>query len=308
MAKKSNLQFEIKKFLNDANILFAVDTPKKFPKLFLPELPFDRQLLNLSPLYRESRKLYLQLGGKFSARVCSTMRGLSAQDIFKDEIEYTPAASEMQWFKDFGHNMSDANEEIAALIRFTEISIFHEQNHRVIWRLLPPTPDKKEDVCRYLNFAESLVVNLDMALGDQLGVKLSETFERMRIIYHPSGNDEFNKKSKAEYRKYLLAILATTYYALEILHNDDIPKAVDYVLPGQKATNRVAVRRGLQLSELFSRVTNPEWQNIYWQSSQKKLTKIQANSKEDTLYLPTDPLDLEEEFVIAHRVFDYFGL
>ncbi len=311
MAKKiikTNSRDDIKNFLEDANTILAVPAKKRYSNLLLSESPFDLQLLNLSSLYRLSRQMYLALGGKFSARLCSTMRGLSAQDLFKDEIDYTPALSEILWFRDFGHEVSDADEEITALMRFTEISLFHEQNHRVIWRLLPPVPDDQEDICRYLNFAESLVVTLDMALGDQLGLELSETFERMKAIYHPAGEDNYVKKSKAEYRRYLLAILTTTYYALETLHNDDIPAAVDYVLPGQKKVNKVAVKRAMQLSELFTRVTNPQWQSIYWSVGQKKLKKLQGKTKEDVLYLPLDPLDLEEEYIIANRIFDQFGL
>lgn len=310
MAKNSNLNAknEVRNFLKNANTLFAIPAPLKYPKLVVNELPFDLQLLNTSSLYRKSRQLYLKLGGKFSSRICSTMRGLSSQDLFKDDIDYSPALSELLWFRDYGHNVSDAIEQIAALIRFTEISIFHEQNHRVIWRLLPPIPESQYEIFRYFNFAESLVVTLDMALGDQLGRKLSAIFERMKIIYHPGGEDGYAAKSKAEYRKYLLVILTTTYYALETLHNDDIPKAVDYVLPGQKQINRVAVKRALQLSELFTRVTNPQWQNIYWKIGQKKLRRLQKNSKEASLCLPKDPLDLENEFLIADRIFEYFGL
>jgi hypothetical protein len=311
MAKKKNslnVQTDVQKFIQHTNLLFAVPTPKKYSQLLLHELPFDLQLLNLSSLYRASRKMYLQLGGVFSPRLCSTMRGLSAQDLFQDDIDYTPSLSEFQWFRDFGHHVSDADEELAALFRFSEISIYHEQNHRVIWRLLPPIPEEQADITRYFNFAESLVVTLDMALGDQLGKKLSNSFEKMKVIYHPSGLDAYSEKSKPEYRPYLLAILATTYYALEVMHNDDILAAVNYVLPNQKPINRAAVKRGLQLSELFTRVTNPEWQSIYWKIGQKKLRQLQANSKEDALYLPTDPLDLEEEFILAHRVFDYYGL
>ena len=312
MAKKTSvkqkLKKEVKNFIEDANLLFAVPTLQKLPKLVVSELPFDVQLLNLSSLYRQSRKLYLKLGGVFSPTLCSTMRGLSTHDLFKNKIEYTPALSELNWLREFGYQVSGADEQIYSLMQFTEISIFHEQNHRIIWRELPPVPEEKEDVQRYLNFAESLVVSLDMALGDQLGVKLSQAFERMKVIYHPGEKDSPKIGSKAEYRKYLLAILASTYYALEGMHYDDVPAAVDYVLPGQKSLNRKAVKRALGLSELFVRVTNPVWQDLYWKSGQQKLRKIQAGDKADTFYLPADPLDLEEEFVVALRIFDHFGL
>ena len=55
---------EVKNFLKDANTLFAIATPQKYPKLVVAELPFDLQLLNSSHVYRESRKQYLALGGK----------------------------------------------------------------------------------------------------------------------------------------------------------------------------------------------------------------------------------------------------
>lgn len=310
MAKKVKppVDSSINNFLSDARMLFALPIAKKYALLLLPEYPFDLQLLNSSSVYRQSRKLYLDLGGQFYPRMCSTLRGLSAQDLFKDEINYSPAMSELTWFVNDGHVFSDSAEEIAALIRFTEISIFHEQNHRVIWRLLPPIGSEPADICRYLNFAESLVVSLDMAMSDQLGSKVSSAFERMKIIYHPGGKDKYSRKPNKDYRNYLLAILATTYFAMETMHDDDILNAVNYVLPGQKSINLVAVQRALQLSELFTRVTNPEWQKINWRSGQKKLSKLQMDVKEKPLHLPNDPLDLDTEFEFAHRVFDHFGV
>ncbi len=299
---------EVKSFLVDAKAVFALPVDQKYSKLVVNELPFDFQLLSLSSLYRRSRNLYLELGGTFLPRMCSTMRGLSAQDLFKDEIDYSPALSELLWFQEFGHQVSDAHDEITALLRFTEISIFHEQNHRVIWRLLPHVPHEPNEIYRYFNFAESLVVTLDLAFSDQLGRNLSNAFERMKMIYRPGGEDGYHKKSKSEYRKYLLALLTTTYYALETLHNDDILAAINYVLPGQKTINKVAVKRGLQLSELFTRVTNPQWQSIYWKMGYQKLKKLQVKSKKEVLLLPKDPLDLESEFQIALKVFDHFGL
>jgi hypothetical protein len=305
---KNRKAAEVKTFVKDARVLFALPVPKKHTSLLLHEVPFDLQLLNSSAIYRSSRQLYFALGGAFSPRVCSTMRGLSTQDLFKDEIEYTPSLSEMKWLQEFGHQVSDAHEEMTSLLRFSEISLFHEQNHRVIWRLLPPVPENQADVRRYLNFAESLVVTLDMVLGDQLGPVISETFERVKIIYHPSGRDSYVEKPKAEYRKYLRAILTATYYALEHMHKADILKAVNYVLPNQEIINKAAVKRALQLSEIFTHVTNPQWQSLYWQDGQQKLKKLQRKSKEAQFCLPADPLDLEFEFRIADRVFNYFGL
>lgn len=298
----------IKSVVTDLNYLTSLPTSNSYKKMALSEHPFDLLLLSLSPLYRQSRELYTELGGTFYPRVCSTMRGLSAQDLLKDEIDYTPSKAEWTWFREFGHNVADSSLELSALMRFNEISLFHEQNHRVIWRILPPPPKERRDLSRYLNFAESLVVALDLALGDQLGRKISGAFERLKLIYRPGGHDDWHKKSKKIYRQYLMATLCTTYYTLETLHPDDILGAVNYILPGQKAMNKVAVHRGLQLSELFTRVTNPEWQKKYWKEIYLKLSHLKANSKEKPLYLPEDPLDLEDEFAIMNYAFDIYGL
>jgi hypothetical protein len=307
LAKKKPGQKEIKSFLKDVSAVFAVPTPKKYPELLVDELPFDLQLLNASSVYRKSRKLYLSLGGQYKPSICSTMRGLSTQDLFKDEIHYSPSLSEWVWFRDFGHTMSDADEEMAALSRFSEISIFHEQNHRIIWRIISPAAAnfERQDFFRYYNFAESLVVTLDLIFADQLGKKLSQSLENLKVIYRPGGVDGFYRKSKNEYVQYLLAVLAGTYYTMERMHSADVLKAVDYVLPGQKSTNKAAVKRAGELSEIFTEVTNPQWQSIYWKSGAAKLRKIQ-DLNEVPLYLPEDPLDLEEEFSIAKHVFATF--
>jgi hypothetical protein len=307
-SSKPENKSEVKNFLKDVELLCALPNSRKYGKLFLEEYPFDKQLLNVSRLYRESRKLYLSLGGTYVQRVSSTMRSLSAQDLFKDEIDFTPSFSELLWFKDHVHEVADPEAEIEALSRFNEISLFHEQNHRVLWRLLPPAPTEERDLCRYLNFAESLVVTLDLALGDELGGKLSPVFERLKVIYRSGGEDNWLEESKEVYRNYLLSLLCSTYYLLELINPEDILKAVDYVFPGQKKMNKQAFLRALDLSELFTRITNPQWQERYWQQAQKKLEKMHIKSQEQPLYLPEDPLDLEEEFVIARRVFDYYGL
>ena len=298
----------LKSFLKDLHLLLRLPTIKKYKNISIPEYPFDLQLITASAIYRQSRKSYLKLGGVFSPRLTSTMRGLSAQDLFKSEIDFTPALSEMQWFYTQYHEVVDPYEEMIALSRFNEISVFHEQNHRVLWQILPPAPSEKRDLCRYLNFAESLVVTLDLALGDELGLKISPVFERMKVIYRDGGRSPYKKSSKKIYRQYLLSVVCATYFILEMIHTDDILGALNYIFPGQKKMNRLAFLRSLEINELFTRVTNPLWQQRFWKIASTKLKKLQASSSEQTLYLPEDPLDLEEEFIIAERVFDYYGI
>ncbi|WP_295906230.1 hypothetical protein [uncultured Bdellovibrio sp.] len=304
--QKSSDDTELKHFLKDLNTAFAVPVSKKYDSLVLAEYPLDQQLLSLSPIYRESRKLYLSIDGTFAPKVCSTMRSLSAQDLFKDQIDYSPILSETLWFKDHSQEVVDPVAMMTSLSSYNEISLFHEQNHRIVWRLLPPAPKEQRDFCRYLNFAESIVVTLDLVLGDEVGRKLSPVFERLKAIYRPGGEDVWFQKSTKEYRQYIQALLYSTYLVLELVHHEDILKAVDYVLPDQKKINKDAVKRALELSELFTINTNQQWQQRFWKQAQERLALLHKGHSEEAWYLPEDPLDFEEEFVIANRVFDYF--
>ncbi|UXR63088.1 hypothetical protein EZJ49_08365 [Bdellovibrio bacteriovorus] len=296
------------KYLKNISTLFALPVAKKYNSLTLEEYPFDAQLLNASSLYRQSRNLYLSLDGKYAARVCSTMRSLSAQDLFKDHIEYSPILSEMLWFKDHAAEVADPEASVQSLLAYSEISLFHEQNHRILWRLLPPAPKEQRAFCRYLNFAESLVVTLDLALGDELGTTVSNSFEQVRAIYRPGGVDKWSQLPKKEYRQYLYALLTATYLLLEMVHPEDIESAVNYIVPGNKPMVKAATKRALELSELFTHNTNQQWQQRFWKQAQTGLSKLHNGSKSQIWHLPEDPLDLNDEFLLADRVFEIFGL
>lgn len=299
---------KLKKFLADLNSVSKIRTDKKLAPLALTDYPFDHQLLSASSLYQRSRRLYNSLGGIFLPRLCSTMRSLSHQDLFKDQIDFTPSAEEFYWFRDSALKIYDPETQMNAMMHFNEISLYHEQNHRIVWRVLPPAPSEERDLYRYLNFAESLVVTMDLALGDTLGKEVSNTFERLKLIYRPGGEDSWYKESKEVYRQYLLALHCATYFLLERVNPKDIVKALDYLFPGQKKMNKDAAKRALGLSELFTENTNPQWQKLNWKAAQAKLEEMHIESEEDTLYLPEDPLDLEAEFFFVHRMFDLFEI
>ena len=303
--KKSD---QVKNFVSDIKTILQIPTSKQIQKLVLSEYPFDAQMLSLSPLYYKSRKAYLKLGGEFVPAVCSTMRSLSTQDLFKNEIHYSPMHSEMVWLYENVNNFSDTDEQVSAVQHFHAISIFHEQNHRVVWQLMPKAPADKINLRRYLNFAESLVVMLDLALADQINPKVSKALERMSLLYRPAGSTTLQKLSTQDYRQYLRAAFTATYCTLERIHPDDVSKVVNYVLPENKKLNKQAVSRGKELNEDFTEVTNPGWQELYWQSAAVKLKGLQAKSKQGALILPEDPLDLDSEFNIVEKVLNYFEI
>lgn len=305
---KNPTKKELNQFIQEAQNLFALPISKKYAEISLSEYPFDLQLLSLSPLYRKSRQLFLLNGGSFIPTVCSTMRSLSSPELFKNEIAFTPIASELHWFSNHWQETPEPLEMMRSLQDFSAISLFHEQNHRILWPLLPPAPEEQRDICRYLNFAESIVVTLDLALGDEVGATHSPALERFKTLYRPSGTADWKNFNKKQRRQYLHALLYTTYLALELVEPADIPKAVNYLFPQSKATNKQTVKRGLELSELFTLNTNRNWQARHWKAASNSLAEFHRESLEDVLYLPEDPLDLDEEFNIADRVFDYFGL
>ena len=305
---KQNSKLKIKNFLKDFDRLNQLHASRKHSKLILEEYLFDNQLLTLSHLYRTSRIQYLNLGGTYVRKLCSTLRSLRTHDLFKNEIEYTPSLSEFLWFKEYHQMLPDPEIEIDSLFRFSDISLFHEQNHRIIWSLLPPPPTEESNMRRYLNFAESLVVTLDIALGVEIGRDLSPVFERMNLIYRSSNKKLGKIKTPNEYRHYLLSIFCSTFYILELIRTKDILSAVNYVLPEFTKINQLAVSCSLELNEDFYKNTNPQWQKLNWKIAQQKLNQIHKNSKEDPLCISEDPLELETDLFYVRYVLDNFGL
>jgi hypothetical protein len=299
---------DVQYFLKDVRILANAAKSERYSRLALYEYPFDLQLLTLSSLYRESRKQFVELGGRYSPRISSTMRSLSAQDLFADEIDYSPAHTELTWFAQNSRDVHDPAEEVISLERFNTISVFHEQNHRILWRLLPPASKGERALSRFLNFAESLVVMLDLALADQVGPKLSPVFERMKVIYRAGRVPKRLRSSPSSYRDYLIAAQFATYLILELVNPEDVNAAVDYVFPRQKSLNRAAVDRALDISELFTRITNPQWQERNLKRARQSLLKMHAGFDGPPLELPTDPLDFESEFAITRYVLEEFKI
>lgn len=309
-APKTFFMKELKKFLKSIDQVLALPTSKKYDNLVLPEYPFDAQLITVSSIYRTSRMLYMKGGGKFSPKVCSVARSLSSQDLFQSYIEYSPVQTELLWFHREGHReVSNPLERIDTFLDLNGVSLFHEQNHRIVWASLPPPPQELWDLQRYLNFSESLVVTLDLALADQMGPKLSPVFEGLKTLYRTTGKEQWNKKSKKEYRQYLYAVLVATYCLLELYEPKDIGKGLQKSFPGSSKLVKDAVHRSRDLSELFVRQTNQLWQDRYLSFAQVSLNEMHADSDEGPFYLPDNPLEIGvNEFKLVDQVFKKFGL
>jgi hypothetical protein len=275
-------------------------------RLALDGFPFDAWLLRLSPLYRRSRSLYLESGGRFRSAVTSSPRTLSSGALLSQMIEYTPIADELYWSAtDRVERGSPRNSHARILeLRSWCAPVFHEQSHRLIWKFLPPPPHDRRSIHRYLNFCEALVVATDMALGDHLGPRLSRLFYLSGATYDP-GTDSLKRLPKGlrprrAYRNLLQAAVQATYLNLELFAADDIHQVIRHLHgPGHAAT----VDRCLRLDRGFVEITNIVWQEKNW----RKLRPVRART-ENPLTLPADPLDHRLIYLWSEKWFEKMGL
>ncbi len=229
--------------------------------------PFDEELLQASALYRRSRELYLKQGGTYEAALLSSPRSLGSLTLIRNHIEYTPLARELAWsLKDPIERKTRKHFE---LVRTFVTSVFHEQSHRILWKILQDRglhcPTDPAGARRFLNLAESLVIALDMALGDSLGAAMGMRLYEQGVIYNP-GTGGFarlarRRRARRIYRNALQASFHATYLCLQGMHPEDIPNAVRVQFPMLSDRVREAsVRRALTLDPLFVELTNPVWQ------------------------------------------------
>lgn len=271
-------------------------------RLLLSQQPFDLHLLNWSSLYRRSREIYAQQGGGFLATLVTSPRTLSASLLLDQMIEYSPIERELVWSA--LDPIESKNLERLLTLRTYSSNLFHEQNHRILWELLPSAPLEKTEIRKYLNFAESLVITLDMALGDQLGPELSSLFYLTGVTYDPGTSVRHELPKRREYRNYLQAALHATYLNLELYDPFQIPGLIRALFPhlGEFA-ERAAVRSG-RLDPAFIQKTNLRWQKQHSKAIVQKLCR----PNDPALKLSSDPFDNRQQYLIAEKWFESMGL
>lgn len=262
--------------------------PRRPPKGALLGAPMDGWLMRRSALFKRSRELFLRSGGQYLPALLSSQRSLSSPGLLTPVIEYTPLHSELEW------RLTDPTESRSLRSRPEDIlelrpwvtNLFHEQNHRTLWTCLPPPP-KGAAVHRYLNLAESLVVMLDSALGDELGAQDSTPLHLLGITYDPGTEilrDIRGKHARRVYRNYLHWIAQGTYLCLEGYSRKDIAEILAHhsVAPDSEMIER-AVARATRLDRKFVEWTNPVWQRRYGKSLGHRLAR-----EGEALEIPAD--------------------
>jgi hypothetical protein len=185
-------------------------------------------------------------------------------------------------------------------------SLFHEQNHRSLWNILPPPPRDPQGIRRYLNFAESLVISTDMALGDELGPKLARSLYLTGTIYDPGTDIRALGLNRREYRNYLQAATHATYLNLEHYDPEQIGRGIAALFPNLGKLSERASKRSGNLDRSFVWKTNPAWQRKH----RDKVAQVLASKRkgEPPLVLPDDPMDNRLQYLLAEKWFETLGL
>jgi hypothetical protein len=266
------------------------------------DYPFDAQLLARSALYRRSRKLFAEGGGTFRSTLVSSARTLSSAILLENTIEYTPLARELLWAAT--DPIERRNPATLTSLRKFIPSLFHEQNHRILWKRLPAAPVKPGPLRRYLNFAEALVITADMALADELGPGLASDFKAVGVIYDPGTDVRERAPSKRDYRNYLQACLHATYLNLEVFKPEVIAQVTRALYANAGPLADRAVARAANLNKGFIIQTNLNWQRKH----RKAVLKALATGPAARLDLEDDPLNNRQQYMFAEHWFELLGL
>ena len=271
--------------------------------LRLNEQPFDLQLLAQSSLYRKSRILYCRKGleGTHRPSFLSPKRSLGSPILLEPEIQYSPVESEMIWAA--SDPVESKNLDQLLELRKSVTCVYHEQNHRILWNFLPPSPKSGANLRRYLNFSEALVITLDMALADELGPRLAILFYLSGATYDP-GTDLKSVLTQRHYRNYLQALNYATYLNLEFFSGEDIREILFLLFPQMEPLLDRIVQRSTNLDRQFVEATNPIWQKRHGKSAGKLL----GDSAVKPLQLSRDPLENWKPYLITEHILDHFKI
>jgi hypothetical protein len=287
--------------LRSAITRLAKMRPARASRHHMPEQPFDSLLLSISPLYQKSRQLYLKSKGSFRSLLVSSPRTLSSPTLLEPLIQYSPVETEMIWAAT--DPIERKNSHHLLTLRTYVGSLYHEQNHRSLWKILPPPPKDAAGIRRYLNFAESLVISADMALGDELGPRLARELYLTGTVYDPGTDVRRLGLSKREYRNYLQATTHATYLNLEFYDPNQIGAGVAALFPSLGELSERASQRSGNLDRAFVWKTNPAWQKKH----RDKVARALSSNQEE-LILPEDPMDNRLQYLLAEKWFEALGL
>jgi hypothetical protein len=264
----------------------------------------DRHLLWISPIYHRSRQLYLQTGGRFVPNYMSKVRALTSPTLIDPDIHYTPYQDELVWVTSSSTFLRAFDPLMLKNMKETITPVFHEQNHRVLWKILPPPGPNFRAFIRYLHFAESIAVALDASCSNELGHPLGQIFNLCGVLANFGDRIIFQTlKDRPTYRRYLVAHAYSNYLNMELYQPQQV---IDHICRHFRDLGSFALHAaedaigGLDVD--FVRVTCPSWENQHLGFAFKQMRKRAKNS-DATLTLPADPGDSTLFERMADRLF-----
>ena len=264
----------------------------------------DRHLLWISPLYRRSRKLFLQTNGNFVPSYMSLVRALTSPTLIDPDIHYTPYQDELVWVTSRASFLQAFHPRLLKAMKETVTPIYHEQNHRILWDILPPPGPDYRAFKRYLHFAESIAVALDAACSNELGHPLGQIFNNCGVLANFGDATLFQTvTNRSTYRRYLIAHAYSNYLNMELYQPRQV---IEFICrhfgdlgPLAKHAAEDAIG-GLNVD--FVRITCPSWENQHLRYAFERLRR-RAKTGALTLTMPVDIGDSTVFESMAQRLF-----
>lgn len=276
------------------SLKFISESKEKDHPLGVESYPCDSRLLTVSSVYKRSRHLFCEMGGLFRPRFLSVARALSSQDLLSLEIEYTPLEAELKWAVRNPQQIADSASYWHSLLGASS-SLFHEQNHRIVWPLMPALPIDPVGRRQWFHFAESLVMTLDMVLASELGPE-SCYYEELKIIYRD--HTDFKASSEA-----YMIFFWSSYLLLEGYSEEEVRGALGSYLEEQGVG--FAVSKAFELSDEFI-ASNREWQRLHLEDYSLRLTQMQQEWTLPDFSISSNPWEFQVEMDFVSYVVDQF--
>ena len=225
--------------------------------------------------------------------------------LLENRIQYSPTQDEILWtIQNKNLKPLQQYQSLQTLVSYS-VSLFHEQNHRILWSLLlPPKKLSKSHIQRTLNLAESIVIALDMALGDELGPLQSSLGYLSGTLYDPGSTVKF--KSKREKLNYYHLAMRSTYLLLEGYDKSELTKVLPKLAPELSTElSTHAVERALKLDDLFVINTNRMWQDRNYKIIRDFFTKKSKKSK-NHMDIQPDPDHWVSPYLLFEKVLSVY--
>ena len=235
---------------------------------------FDRFMLYSYPLYLKSRQLALGFDCEFQHIHSDISFQLIENTLLTNRIQIVPLENECRWTA-FDPQFKNSLHILHVLYNIS--SVFHEQNHRVLWSLLPKCAPGGRALKNYLNFAESLTMTLDYALAHTIQPKMAWFLQLTGVSYRGA---QFRKhsKDKKNYPTFLVSFCIGQLMYFDFCKKREVKKFLYEKFQVKNEIISDAVDMAFTIESEFNTETNRQWQIKYKKDCEKFLVRKSKNT------------------------------